>query len=62
VLSGPEIRLQGGARAEGYEYSATYQGRIEGPALVLTGAQVWYARALPQPFRRGCRITLARSC
>jgi hypothetical protein len=61
TLTGNDIKLQGGAAATGYSFTATYQGQMEGDRVVLTGEQVWTAPTLHQPFHRDCRITLKRS-
>jgi hypothetical protein len=58
TLTGSDIQLQGGASGPGYSYTAAYQGRVDGDHAALTGEQLWTARALVQPFHRGCRITL----
>jgi len=60
TLTGNAIKLEGGAAATGYSYTATYQGQTEGDHAVLTGEQVWTARTLREPFHRDCRITLKR--
>jgi hypothetical protein len=60
-ISGTEIKLAGSASARGYSYVSTYHGRIDGGRMQLTGEQVWTAASLPEPFHRGCRVTLSRS-
>ena len=60
VLTGADVKLQGGAAARGYSYTSTYQGRIEGGFAALSGEQVWTATGLSQPFHRACSISLRR--
>ena len=60
TLTGNAVRLQGGAHAAGYSYTATYEGSLAGNRATLTGEQVWIARKLPRPFHRACQIDLTR--
>lgn len=53
-----DVSLTGGAGAQTWSYTATYQGRLDGKALRLSGTQHWN---LPNraPYARRCTIAVS---